>query len=65
MNSFVKVLVATLIGSALGYAYYYFIGCNSGTCAITSRPVNSTTYGAFMGFVWHLPEILMKDKKSQ
>ena len=45
-----KLLIAgLLIGAIAGYAYYYFIGCNSGTCPITSRPVNSTVYGAVMG----------------
>lgn len=43
------VFFGLLLGAIAGYAYYYFIGCNSGTCAITSRPVNSTVYGAVMG----------------
>ena len=38
-----------LIGAIAGYAYYYFVGCNSGTCAITSSPINSTIYGILMG----------------
>jgi hypothetical protein len=37
------------IGSALGYLYYHFIGCSSGTCPITSNPVSSALYGAVMG----------------
>jgi len=45
-----KILAAGIvIGAAAGYLYYYFIGCNSGTCAITSKPLNSTLYGAVMG----------------
>lgn len=44
-----KTIVGSLIGAALGYAYYYFIGCSNGTCAITSNPINSSLYGAFMG----------------
>ncbi len=43
----------TILGIALGaiggFAYYYFVGCASGTCAITSQPFNSTLYGAVMG----------------
>ncbi|MGQ3013975.1 MAG: DUF6132 family protein [Flavobacteriales bacterium] len=39
------------LGADLGYAYYYFIGCSSGSCAITSKPLNSTLYGALMGFL--------------
>jgi hypothetical protein len=45
-------IIGTLTGAALGYAYYYFIGCNSGTCAITSKPLNSTLYGAIMGLLF-------------
>lgn len=48
-----KALIITGIGVAIGalagYAYYYFVGCASGTCAITSKPLNSTLYGAVMG----------------
>lgn len=40
-----------LIGAAGGYAYYYFIGCVSGTCAITGNPWSSTGYGALLGFI--------------
>jgi hypothetical protein len=38
-----------LIGALAGYLYYYFVGCASGTCAITSKPLNSALYGAMMG----------------
>lgn len=38
-----------IAGAVGGYLYYQFVGCNSGTCTITSRPVNSTLYGALMG----------------
>lgn len=37
------------MGAVAGYAYYYFIGCANGTCAITANPVNSTLYGTIMG----------------
>lgn len=45
-------IIGTLAGAVLGYAYYYFIGCASGTCAITSKPLNSTIYGALMGLLF-------------
>ena len=48
-----KALLLTGIGIAIGalagYAYYFYMGCTSGTCAITSKPLNSTLYGALMG----------------
>jgi hypothetical protein len=37
------------IGAISGYLYYHYVGCVSGTCAITSKPLNSIAYGAFMG----------------
>ena len=42
-------LVGVVIGAVGGYLYYHYIGCASGTCAITSQPINSTAYGAAMG----------------
>lgn len=44
-------LIGMIIGGILGYAYYHFIGCNSGSCAITSKPFNSTAYGMLMGYL--------------
>ncbi|HPT43271.1 MAG TPA: DUF6132 family protein [Paludibacteraceae bacterium] len=44
-------LIGILAGAAGGYLYYYFIGCASGTCPITSNPYISVLYGALMGFL--------------
>ena len=41
--------IGVLIGAIAGYLYYFYVGCASGTCAITSKPLNSTLYGALMG----------------
>ena len=41
--------IGVIIGAISGYLYYFYIGCASGTCAITSKPLNSTLYGALMG----------------
>ena len=41
--------IGIAVGLIAGYTYYYFVGCASGTCAITSKPVNSTLYGGLMG----------------
>lgn len=51
MNKKVLILTAVgvIVGLLAGYAYYHFVGCNSGTCAITSKPLNSTLYGGLMG----------------
>lgn len=44
-----RTLWGLILGAIAGYGWYALVGCNSGTCAITSRPLNSTLYGAFMG----------------
>lgn len=36
-------------GAIAGYAWYYFVGCASGTCPISSNPYISTVYGAVVG----------------
>lgn len=46
---YLKWIVGIVTGAAVGFGYWYFIGCNSGSCAITSSPVNSTIYGGLMG----------------
>ena len=40
-----------LLGAGIGYAYYYYIGCASGTCPITSNPYISTGYGLAAGLL--------------
>jgi xanthine/uracil permease len=42
------MLIGIVIGLIAGYLYYKFIGCSSGTCLITSKPLNSTLYGGLM-----------------
>jgi hypothetical protein len=42
-------IIGVLVGAVLGYAYYHYVGCASGTCSITSKPLNSTLYGAVLG----------------
>lgn len=50
-NIWVRRVAAVLLGSAGGFAYYYFIGCASGACPITSNPYISTGYGALIGVI--------------
>lgn len=45
-----KILIAGIvIGSMLGFLYWYFVGCSSGSCMITSKPLNSILYGGLVG----------------
>ncbi|WP_396184734.1 DUF6132 family protein [Flavobacterium sp.] len=41
--------IGIIVGAIAGFLYYFYVGCASGTCAITSKPFNSTLYGALMG----------------
>lgn len=42
-------VIGAIVGAIGGYLYYYFVGCASGTCGITSSPINSTLYFAILG----------------
>ena len=54
-------LIGGVIGAVLGYVYYVFIGCNSGSCPITSSPIMSVIWGAVMGGLL----LSMFDKKKK
>ncbi|MBL7683817.1 MAG: hypothetical protein JNK00_10695 [Flavipsychrobacter sp.] len=43
------VIIGVILGAIGGFAYWYFVGCANGTCMITSKPLNSSIYGAVMG----------------
>ena len=53
-------LMGITLGAVAGFLYWKFVGCSSGTCMITSKPINSTLYGAVMGFL--VAGIFKKDK---
>ncbi|MDD2346281.1 MAG: DUF6132 family protein [Bacteroidales bacterium] len=72
MNEFFKKnfkiphIVGIVVGAILGFAYYYYIGCVSGTCAIKSNPYLMILYGALIGyfvtdFLWIMIKKLKKD----
>ncbi|MBU2444615.1 MAG: hypothetical protein KJ666_03445 [Bacteroidetes bacterium] len=54
-NTKFRISFAIIAGSAIGFAYYYFIGCYSGTCPITSTWYISTIYGGVAGLLIGLP----------
>ncbi|MFM6925990.1 MAG: DUF6132 family protein [Ferruginibacter sp.] len=55
-------IIGAAVGAVAGYVYWQQVGCSSGTCMITSKPVNSTMYGALMGSL--LFGIFKKDKQE-
>jgi len=56
-------LIGTALGSIAGWCYWYFAGCTSGSCAITSSSVNSSLYGAMMGGI--ILSMFKKGKKQE
>ncbi|OYU55058.1 MAG: hypothetical protein CFE25_08830 [Chitinophagaceae bacterium BSSC1] len=42
-------MIGAVVGAIAGYIYYKQVGCSSGTCMISSKPLNSTLYFAVMG----------------
>ncbi|HDP76046.1 MAG TPA: hypothetical protein ENN49_09290 [Bacteroidales bacterium] len=44
-------VLGVFIGIVVGYLYYYYMGCNSGTCPITSSPWSSMGIGGLMGWL--------------
>ena len=61
-NKWIKKGLFLVGGSMAGFAYYYFIGCNSGACPITSNPVISTLYGTLIGGILSIDQ--KKNEKS-
>ncbi len=55
MNRFIKKhllkIIGIIVGATGGYLYYYFVGCASGTCPITSNPYITVIYGAILGYL--------------
>jgi uncharacterized membrane protein YedE/YeeE len=55
--------IGVIVGAISGYLYYHYVGCVSGTCSITSKPLNSTLYGSLMGGL--LFNMFVKEKKKE
>jgi len=56
-------LIGASVGAGLGLGYWFFIGCSSGSCAITSNPIFSSLYGAIIG--WFLTGIITTKEKNK
>ena len=44
-------VIGIFVGAITGYFYWKEVGCASGTCLISSKPLNSTLYFAVLGFL--------------
>ena len=56
-------ILLTIIGSAVGYAYASFAGCDPSACFVSSATSTSTIVGAFAGLVIALPVSLSLKKR--
>lgn len=48
---FWKPFLSIIIGGLSGFLFFYFVGCKSGSCAITSNPYSSIITGSLIGFL--------------
>lgn len=55
MKEFLRKHLVTILfiagGALLGYLYYRFVGCASGSCAIGANPFSSMAYVALIGWL--------------
>jgi len=57
-----KSIIGMVVGVIGGYIYYIEVGCNSGSCAITSDPWMTMLWGLMMGYL--VGDMFNKDKKK-
>ena len=62
-KQFLVPFAGTVIGIAGGFMYYHFIGCQNGTCAITSNPWLSMLWGGAVGYL--LADMITGKRKSK
>jgi presenilin-like A22 family membrane protease len=57
---FRRSVLMILAGGLAGFLFFYFVGCKSGTCPITSNPYNSIITGSLLGFLITKPDEISK-----
>lgn len=62
-KAIIITVTGIIVGAIAGYAYYHYVVCANGTCVITSKPINSTLYGALMGGL--LFNLFVKENKNK
>lgn len=51
MKKYILHMIGALVGAIGGFLYWKYVGCLTGTCKITSSPINSTLYFSLMGML--------------
>ena len=49
MKRNILYIIGAVTGGLAGFFYWKYVGCATGTCKITSSPINSTIYFSMMG----------------
>lgn len=66
MQQFLKkywfLLLGVVVGALGGYFYWLYVGCESGTCPITSSSLMSSLWGAIIGGLFF--SLFQKDAKK-
>lgn len=66
-NIWIYRAIFIVLGGIGGYIYWFTIGCESGTCPITSKWMNTTLYGGVMGYLFGdlIRDLFNKTKKHK
>ncbi len=65
MKKYFKLAAFSVLGGALGFAYYYFVGCsNGGSCPLTSHWYITTGYGMAAGIIAAFPVKASGEKRT-
>ena len=51
LRKWMRPILFTAAGVLIGYGYYYFIGCSTGSCPITANPYTSMAYMGVIGWL--------------
>ena len=51
VDKYWKTALFTLAGAGIGFAYWRFIGCTSGTCPLTANWHTTTLFGGLIGML--------------
>ncbi|MBQ1257583.1 MAG: hypothetical protein IIW08_01415 [Clostridia bacterium] len=51
VKKYIRHILFAAAGSGIGYFINFFIGCPTGTCAVTSNPYSSMAFMALVGWL--------------
>lgn len=52
MNPIVRAVLGGVLGAAVGFAFYKFVGCRTGTCPLSANPFIAM-------FIWGMTGVLL------